>query len=283
MKVGLIDIEPKIVNTALMQISTHHKSKGDTVEWALPLAYDRYNKLYCSSLFDYTNKRNIPERTERGGTGFDLITQLPFDTEYDYSIYPKCDYSIVWFSRGCIRNCPFCVVRRKEGYIRPVEPKPLNSKGKYIVVQDNNFFANPFWTYAIIALLKIGQPVEFQGVDIRLLNDKQCNALLSLKHHKQIKIAWDDPGEDLRDKLKWLTTKIKPYQIMCYVLIGYWSTEEQDLHRVLYLDFLGITPFVMPYNRKDSYQRRFARWVNHRAIFKSVTWKDYLSDGWRNK
>ena len=33
----------------------------------------------------------------------------------------------------------------------------------------------------------------------------------------------------------------------------------------------------MPYDRSDSYQRRFTRWVNHKAIFKSVEWKDYQS------
>ncbi len=37
MKVGLIDIEPKIFNTAYMQIACFHKKKGDTVEWAMPI------------------------------------------------------------------------------------------------------------------------------------------------------------------------------------------------------------------------------------------------------
>ena len=31
----------------------------------------------------------------------------------------------------------------------------------------------------------------------------------------------------------------------------------------------------MPYNKFDDYQKRFARWVNHRAIFKTVKWEDY--------
>ena len=38
---------------------------------------------------------------------------------------------------------------------------------------------------------------------------------------------------------------------------------------------LKIDPFVMPYNKKERYQRDFARWVNHKAIFKSVAWEDY--------
>jgi len=38
---------------------------------------------------------------------------------------------------------------------------------------------------------------------------------------------------------------------------------------------LGVNPFVMPFNKQDRYQRRFARWVNHKAIFKSVAWGEY--------
>ena len=63
---------------------------------------------------------------------------------------------------------------------------------------------------------------------------------------------------------------------MCYVLIGYWANkEEADLYRVETLRSLGIDPFVMPYNRSDLYQRAFARWVNHKAIFRKVKWQDY--------
>lgn len=62
---------------------------------------------------------------------------------------------------------------------------------------------------------------------------------------------------------------------MCYVLIGYSSTEEEDLHRVETLRGLGIDPFVMPYNRKDLYQRMLARYVNNKKIFKKATWADY--------
>ena len=59
-----------------------------------------------------------------------------------------------------------------------------------------------------------------------------CEDLNSLKHHKQIKIAWDNPKEDLIPKLKKIIKWIKPYKLMCYVWIGYWSSPEKDLYRV---------------------------------------------------
>ena len=275
MKIGLIDTEPKIFNTALMQISHYHKAQGDSVEWAAPLDYDRYDKLYCSSLFDFTDKSQIPERAICGGTGFGLRNKLPFDCDYDYSIYPKCDFSIVWFSRGCNRNCPWCIVYEKEGKMHPVKPKPLNPNGRYIKVQDNNFFASSRWIAAGAGLLSWGQPVDMQGVDVRILTPPMLGLLVKLKHEKQIKIAWDNPKDDLIPAIENMIEYIKPYRIMCYVLIGYYDNPESDLYRVETLRGLGIDPFVMPYNKKDPYQKRFARWVNMKAIFKSVKWEDY--------
>ena len=273
MKIGLIDIEPKIFNTALMQISHHHKSKGDTVEWAAPLEYDDYDKLYCSSLFDFTDKSQVPDSAVCGGTGFDLTTKLPFDCDLDYSIYPKCKTSYLWFSRGCIRDCPWCVVRQKEGELRSVRRKLINPKGRYITVMDNNFFANPEWQDAIWFIDRY--PVDFQGIDVRIITKEQCQALDKMNHYKQIKIAWDDPKETLLPEIRAMLRYVKPYKIMCYVLIGFSSTPYFDLLRVEALRKLKIDPFVMPYNKKDPYQKKFARWVNHKAIFKSVKWEDY--------
>ncbi len=83
MKIGLIDIEPKIFNTAYMQIAYHHRQQSDIVEWAAPLEYGKYDKLYCSSLFTFTDKSQVPGEAICGGTGFDLTTELPFDCQLD--------------------------------------------------------------------------------------------------------------------------------------------------------------------------------------------------------
>jgi hypothetical protein len=278
MKVGLIDIEPKVVNSAYMQIAGYYRSQGHEVGWWSPLTDRQFDHVFCSSLFDFTPKYEVPTRAICGGTGYDLTSKLSRDIEaadYDYSLYPECDYSIVWFSRGCIRNCPFCVVHKKEGNIRPVKPKNLNPNGKYIVVQDNNFFANPDWKQAAEQIEQWGQPLNFQGIDVRILSVGQAQWLATLRHYKQIKIAWDNPKECIDVCIESLLDFIPAYKLMCYVLVGYNSSEEQDLYRVERLRELSVDPFVMPFNKTHPYQRRFARWVNHKAIFKSVKWKDY--------
>ena len=51
--------------------------------------------------------------------------------------------------------------------------------------------------------------------------------------------------------------------------------------RVLELNRYGLDPFAQPYidflgkNNVTKEQKRFARWVNHKAIFKSVKWENY--------
>lgn len=149
MNIGLIDVDGhNFPNYALMKISAYHKSIGDTVEWADPM-FGEYDLVYKSKIFTFTpDNMDVYEcKVLKGGTGYDIKSKLPdyieSHTMLDYTIYPQFNFSIQFLSRGCIRRCPFCLVREKEGYIYPVEPLNLNSKGEWIEVLDNNFFANP--------------------------------------------------------------------------------------------------------------------------------------------
>lgn len=279
MRIGLYNLEYQQVNSAMMQVSQYHKQRGDEVHDYHPL-FD-YDKVYAFSMFDFTDKQFVQPWMECGGTGFDIEKKLPKeieDCDYDWSIYPWCDFSMVWFSRGCFRKCPFCIVNQKEGGIHPVKPKNLNPNGKFIKVMDNNFFANPKWKSAVRQLLKWNQPVDIQGFDIRIFEDEQGEALKRLKHYHNIKFAWDNPKQNLDDKIEMLLEHIKPRYLMCYILIGYWSTPEEDIGRAMHLwDDYGIHPFAMPYDKTDKYQRMFTRWCNNKVIFKTRSWEEYLA------
>jgi len=278
-KIAIYAPDSKMPNYAIMKVSAYHKEQGDTVEWYTDLWAHTFDKVYCSKIFNYTPMPNmLNDNCVYGGTGYDIKKQLPQeieDCDLDYSIYPNCDYSLMMFSRGCIRKCPFCIVSEKEGVIRPIDSVSLNPKGKRIEILDNNFFANPNWEKAVKALFVWNQPVNFHGIDARILTEKQTKVLDELRHFKHIHIAWDNPKEDLLPKLKKIIQWINPKKLMCYVLIGYWSTKEEDMYRIVKLRELDIDPFVMPYNKSDPYQKRIARWVNHKAIFESVKWEDY--------
>jgi hypothetical protein len=280
MRVGLLDVDGhNFPNLALMKVSAYHKSIGDEVEFVNFL--QSYDRVYKSKIFDFTpdiHTHIMCGDIVKGGSGYDLEIKLPREVEDcdpDYSIYPWCDYSIQLFTRGCIRSCKFCIVPKKEGLLRSVKPMKLNPNGTYIQVLDNNFFAHRGWQYHVNWLIETKQRVVLHGVDVRILTEPQMMALNKLKHYKQIKIAWDNPKDDLEPKLRRLIGFVKPYKLMCYVLIGFNSTREEDLYRIEALRSLKIDPFVMPFDKTVDYQRKFARWVNHKAIFKTVNWHDY--------
>lgn len=124
-------------------------------------------------------------------------------------------------------------------------------------------------------LLEWGQPVDIQGLDIRLFDDWSGEALQSLKHENAIKFAWDNPRDNIDDKIEMLLNYVKPYKLRCYVLIGFWSSVQEDYDRVHHLwEKYRITPYVMPYNKKDVYQQAFSRWVNN-FFFKKTDWMDF--------
>lgn len=288
MNIGLVDVDShNFPNFALMRISAYHKAKGDNVEWATPL-FGNYDRVYQSKIFTFTpDKTDFDGRCEviRGGTGYDVRSKLdPLmedTTEMDYSIYPQYPFSIQFLSRGCIRRCPFCLVHDKEGSIHSVHPAQLNPNGKWIEVLDNNFFANPHWLASVLYLLKVGQPVNLHGVDVRIMDEEQAYWLSKLQLRKSIHIAWDLPNIDLTDKLREVTRYIKPYKLMCYVLIGFNSTIEQDMYRIERLRELGIKPYVIPYRdfenkRKPSqYEKDLAQYVNKPMVFKSCSFADF--------
>ena len=153
MRIGLIDVDgyKGYPNYALMKISAYYKDKGNIVEWVDKT--QNYDKVYASKVFtftqDYCYDGLHTKELIKGGTGYDVTSKLPQEIEeykrLDYTLYPKCDFSLVFLSRGCIRKCKFCLVNRKEGHIHSVEPVDLNPNGKYIDVLDNNFFASPDW------------------------------------------------------------------------------------------------------------------------------------------
>lgn len=287
MNIGLVDVDGhNFPNIALMKISSYYKDKGHYVEWANPI-FGKYDKVYKSKIFTFSEDDKTPYNCEviKGGTGYDIKSKLPDNIEkhykLDYSIYPQFNYSVQRLSIGCIRKCPFCIVREKEGYIRPVDPLNLNPKGEWIEVLDNNFFANPEWKSAIKYLLSKNQKVNLHGVDIRIMNEEQAFWLNKLKLKSNIHIAWDLPNIDLTEKLKEVTKYIKPYKLTCYVLVGFNSTIEQDVYRLNRLKELKILPFVQPYRDYENkrtvtqYERDIARWANRAWLFKSMDFKDY--------
>jgi len=282
MKVGLIDLDSKMPNLALMKISRYFKSLNYKVELTSPLFAKDYDELFASKIFTYSEMPMLPESTIIGGSGYSLDSRLDESIENlmpDYSLY-GCDYAIGFTTRGCNRKCPFCIVPKKEGKFHVVGDIYDFWQGqKKLMLLDNSLNTDEDHFLKIYDQVKKEKvSINFnQGLDIRYLTDIQAKALTELKLWKQIHFAWDLMESEplVRHGISILYHHNLISKSMFYVLIGFNTTKEEDLYRVEELRGLGIDPFVMPYDKFDEYQKAFARWVNMKSVFKSVSWKDY--------
>lgn len=289
MRVCLIDVDSKIPNVALMKCSAWHKRRGDEVKLGYSPLFDVPDLAYVSKMFDFSPMPEyLPEcETVAGGPGIDPASHLDFE-DYDrimpdYSLY-GCDYAIGRFTRGCCNRCPWCVVPLGDGApVRKVaDLKDFWSGQKVVRLLDDNIMQNAdAFIDACGQLSKAGVHVIWEALDIRCITDETAEALASVKAEKTLHFAWDGHAQDdavPRGVEVLARHGVKPWRLMFYVLVGFNTSTEYDLYRIETLRGLGANPFVMPFDKADTYQRRLARWCNNKFFFKSCKFEEF---GWQ--
>lgn len=288
MRIGLIDVDShNFPNLALMKISAYHKAQGDEVEWWN--GFEEYDRVYMSKVFTFSPDMDTVIRAKeiiRGGTGYKDYGSLSPEIEAtypDYSIYPKWKPAIGALTRGCIRNCPWCIVPRKEGKIRPAATwqEIKRSDSREIVFMDNNVLACDHGLKQIEDMG--GKPVwvDFnQGLDARLITPEVAQLLARLHWIRFVRMSCDTKAMlpvVLNAAQNMEKAGISRSRLWCYVLVQ----DVQEAHEIVMgLDLHGITPFAQPYRDYDGgeptvEQKHFARWVNCKQLFKSCSWADY--------
>ena len=292
MNIGLVDVDShNWPNLCLMKLSAYHKGRGDSVEWWSPEG--RYDLVYKSRVFtDAYSKDTITvtnaDEVICGGTGYGPDPNLPDAVEHtrpDYTLYPQFpDTAYGFLSRGCPRNCGFCIVSAKEGR-RSVQVADLSEfwdSQREIKLLDPNLLACSDHEKLLVQLAESRAYVDFsQGLDIRLITPDNV-ALLNKVRTQAVHFAWDDPNVDLTEHFRRflkLTNIKSDRRRRVYVLTNYGSTHEQDLYRVETLRGMGYDPYVMIYDRPSapSVTRQLQRWVNNKRIFHTVpSFADYI-------
>ena len=298
MKIGLIDVDGhNWPNLCLMKLSTYHKALGDTVEWWTPES--RYDRVYKSRVFTDTYSKDTITVTNAGevicgGTGYGPGPNLPDAVEHtrpDYTLYPQFpDTAYGFLTRGCPRNCGFCIVSGKEGRRsrKVADLSEFWDGQKEIKLLDPNLLACPEHMDLLEQLSRSGALVDFtQGLDCRLLTVDNIRALGAIRL-KEIHFAWDSMEENeavLRGLYLYRENAKKNRHgkyATVYVLTNYGSIHEQDLYRVNTLRSLGYDPYVMVYDRPSAppITRQLQRWANNKRIFYKVKdFADYLPGG----
>lgn len=317
MRIGLIDFDSKQVNLALMKLSSYHKTQGNRVILN-PTSASQVDHVYCSVLFTWNREAalrltDIFPSIEFGGTGYDLTTVLPAEIEAlrpDYDLYSAdviekrvkgimkketrrkkaeeiVNAGIGFTSRGCVRTCPWCVLPIKEGKLHSVGSllDLVNPRSNIVTLLDANLTADPDCLDKLREAKERNLVLDItQGIDVRLVTPEIAQALAEVKHHRSIHYSWDLIHSEgpVTEGISMLSKFIKPWRHLCYTLVGFNTTFEEDVYRFTRLRELNIDPYIMIYRGEggvtDPLERlrlqHFARWINGR-IHKVCSFEEY--------
>lgn len=294
MKVLLIDVDSKIPNLALMQLSAYAKMRGHSVELVKYKDMKGHDAdvVFASIVFDWNRDkaekilREYPE-ADIGGSGYDIKKTLPESVTTltpDYSIYPDCDYDLGFTSRGCIRNCYFCIVHDKEGqWHKWQHPAYFHvPEHKKVMLLDNNILANKTWFRTVADwLIENKLRVDFnQGLDIRLLDYPTARILKRLRPFRCWRFAFDDMSyrDDVLRGLNVLRLANIDVRnnVILYVYVDSDEQFEDALERCQILRDEGTLPYIMFNKHAERTQRikDLARWCRPWIFFKNE-WNEY--------
>ena len=330
MNIAIIDADligrakHRFPNLACMKLSAYYKSQGNDV--CLKTDYsdlDQYDHICISKVFTDTmvpDEVLALDNVEYGGTGFfyDKAPKLPDEIEHimpDYYLYDEwvneklatggkrkdfvyyLDYSIGFLTRGCFRQCEFCV---NKNYKRCEAHSPvlefIDESRPKLCFLDDNFFACPQWKELISEVKATGKRFQFkQGLDERLLTDDKIHELMSWSYDGDYIFAFDNiEDKDLivsklhRIRELYPTTK-KHFKF--YVLCGFdrngkwdagfWKQDIADtFDRIKTLADYGALPYVMRFEKCYTSQytgvyTTIAAWCNQPSIFHKFSYRDY--------
>jgi len=270
-------------NLALMKLSAWHKAQGDETRMFDAMWWPG-QKVYSSKVFTFTPEDPyLPLDAIKGGTGYGLNDKLPDEIEHccpDYNLY-DVKHSMGFLTRGCPRKCEWCFVPEKEGGIAAHADIEEFTRHREVILMDNNVLAHDHGIEQLEKIAKLGLKVDFnQGLDARLIDDGIARRLSKIKWLNPVRLACDNKGqmESVRravELLRW--HNVTPRRYFCYVLV---KDVDDAIERVKFLKGMDVDPFAQPYLDKagsppTERQRKFARWVDHKAEFKSRTWEEY--------
>ena len=183
-----------------------------------------------------------------------------FDSEKpDYKLIGKF-FSFGFTSRGCVRQCPWCLVPRTEGKLHtiPYWTNSLENGHSLFLLMDNNILAcGADWLEHIFIELKTRKmKIDFnQGLDIRIfVKSKEIqNLFFKYKHlYNFLRFSWDSSSVDsvVLESLEILKKLGK--EVRWYMLYGFNDTPEQIFFRIKTLmETKGFTSLIKPMLYKD--------------------------------
>lgn len=312
-------------NLVCMKLSAYYKQQGFIVEFKTNYEnINLYYKVFISKVFTDTEvNKSVLElaNVEYGGTGFfyDKAPKLPIEIEHtkpDYTLYMdwvnECinngakekeftyykNYSIGFLTKGCFRQCEFCVNRNcKTCEVHSNVLEFYDESRPKLCFLDDNFFANSNWKEIIKEVKLLNKPFQFkQGLDERLLTEYHIHELASWKKYDGAFIfAFDDIKDKnlIEKKLSKIFQLYPNFKkgIKFYVFCGFdrndvwdfdfWINDIKDIFsRCFILAKYSAVPYLMRYNivydtEYSTLYSTIASWCNQPQFFKKMTFRQY--------
>lgn len=310
-----------------MKISGYYKSFKQKYAVELKTDYEHlssYDKVFISKVFTDTpineDVLSLPN-VQYGGTGFfyDKAPKLPDEIEHhmpDYHLYDdwinskmngddklrkefSCyfDYSIGFATRGCIRQCSFCVNQNyKKCELHSSISEFLDESRPYICLLDDNVLACKDWRKVFDDLIATGKRFQFkQGCDERLLTDEKCEYLFKKSKWIGDRIFAFDNIKDkelIESKLQMIRrhtdARLKFYTFCAYnhENVGvydeqFWAQDIADLfERIKILMLYKCLPYVMRYKDYELSPYRgiyivVAAWCNQPGFLQRMSFEEF--------
>jgi hypothetical protein len=307
MNILLIDADSTIPNLAIMKLSTFYKNINANVtvkrlnipyypnkkKHHITVATSNYDKCFCSVIFPGSLQYIHGDNIEFGGTGYSLTKNLPTEIEAcepDYTIYPENNISYGFLSRGCIRNCSFCFVPKKEGALKRVNSVDDIVKHPITKFLDNNFLALPDANIIMQELIQKNIKHQFnQGLDIRLVDKEKSQLLSNLNYHGEYIFAFDNiKYQDIIDTKLAIMDWRKDWQFKFFVYVHPDMPISDTTKRIKYLYKNKCLPYIMrDLSCWESINKNFytdiAAWCNQPGFFKNMIFSEFMNKRTKNK
>lgn len=205
------------------------------------------------------------------------------------------DFSIGFLTRGCIRQCSFCVNKGEQG-IMPYSDLDdfVDDSRPFIYLWDDNFLCYKNWRELLQKLINRGKPFQFrQGLDERILNDERAEMLSRVPYHGDFIFAFDQwKDRDLIEhKLKIWRKHCPSRTTKFYLFCGYELTADDDeklftdvyylFRRIQILMGFGCLGYVMRHadyknHRLGNIYTQIARWCNQPQFYKKMSFEQFI-------
>ena len=252
-----------------------------------------FDQVYVSNIFEQNADRVTVENCSDvvyGGIGSrdpdrKLLPEIEATPPY-YAPGEKTTYGFI--TRGCIRKCWFCKVPKYEGKLQvynAVESIVRGIPGEVVKFLDNNILAYPGHMDIFGWLIERGTRCEFnQGLDFRLVNDENLDALARLNYDGEYIFAFDDPKYQpiLDRKIVQIKQYIpQPWRLKFYIYFHPSMDLGQLFDRVDWCREHECLPYVMRdaacwESELKHFLIDFAAYCNQPGFFKKMTFNEWL-------